>query len=324
MTLRKAVKPVIIGISNIRITDDERKLLKDHSPLGIILFARNIEKNDKGEQNKEVLAQLITDIKEILGENSIIAIDQEGGRVQRLTKPTFYDAPPAKDFGDLAKDQGLEVAIEKCKQNYSNIGKELKAFGINLDFAPVGDISHKGTHDVIGNRSFGAEPEIVVPLCIAALEGLQQEKVQGCIKHMPGHGRAKADSHKELPKVSTSLEELEKTDFKVFKELSSFDQVKLAMTAHIVYECIDPDNPATLSSKVIKYIRNEIGYKGLIISDAIEMKALNGEMKDIAKKALEAGVDIVLECTGKLENMIEVLDSVSKISINKFANLLLN
>lgn len=322
MTLRKAVKPVIIGISNIRLTDDERKLLKDHSPLGIILFARNIEKNDKGEQNKEVLAQLIADIKEILGENSIIAIDQEGGRVQRLTKPTFYDAPPAKDFGDLAKDQGLEAAIEKCKQNYGNIGKELKALGINLDFAPVGDISHKGAHDVIGNRSFGVEPEIVVPLCIAALEGLQQEKVQGCIKHLPGHGRAKADSHKELPKVSTSLEELEKTDFKVFRELSSFDQVKLAMTAHIVYECIDPNNPATLSTKVIDYIRDKIGYKGLIISDAIDMKALSGSMADITTNVLNAGVNIVLECTGKYENMLEVLGSVQEVSIDKFTNLL--
>ncbi|WP_419235008.1 beta-N-acetylhexosaminidase [Rickettsia endosymbiont of Nabis limbatus] len=322
MTLRKAVKPVIIGISNIRLTDDERKLLKDHSPLGIILFARNIEKNDKGEQNKEVLAQLITDIKEILGENSIIAIDQEGGRVQRLTKPTFYDAPPAKDFGDLAKDQGLEIAIEKCKQNYSNIGKELKALGINLDFAPVGDISHKGAHDVIGNRSFGVEPEIVVSLCIAALEGLQQENVQGCIKHLPGHGRAKADSHKELPKVSTSLEELEKTDFKVFRELSSFDQVKLAMTAHIVYECIDPNNPATLSTKVIDYIRDKIGYKGLIISDAIDMKALSGSMADITTNVLNAGVDIVLECTGKYENMLEVLGNVQEVLIDKFTDLL--
>lgn len=322
MTLRKAVKPVIIGISNIRLTDDERKLLKDHSPLGIILFARNIEKNDKGEQNKEVLAQLIADIKEILGENSIIAIDQEGGRVQRLTKPTFYDAPPAKDFGDLAKDQGLKVAIEKCKQNYSNIGKELKALGINLDFAPVGDISHKGAHDVIGNRSFGVEPEIVVPLCIAALEGLQQEKVQGCIKHLPGHGRAKADSHKELPKVSTSLEELEKTDFKVFRELSFSDQVKLAMTAHIVYECIDPDNPATLSTKVIDYIRDKIGYNGLIISDAIDMKALSGSMADITTNVLNAGVNIVLECTGKYENMVEVLGSVQEVSIDKFTDLL--
>ncbi|WP_395477099.1 beta-N-acetylhexosaminidase [Rickettsia endosymbiont of Pantilius tunicatus] len=322
MTLRKAVKPVIIGISNIRLTDDERKLLKDHSPLGIILFARNIEKNDKGEQNKEVLAQLITDIKEILGKNSIIAIDQEGGRVQRLTKPTFYDAPPAKDFGDLAKDQGLEIAIEKCKQNYSNIGKELKALGINLDFAPVGDISHKGAHDVIGNRSFGVEPEIVVPLCIAALEGLQQENVQGCIKHLPGHGRAKADSHKELPKVSTSLEELKKTDFKVFRELSSFDQVKLAMTAHIVYECIDPNNPATLSTKVIDYIRDKIGYKGLIISDAIDMKALSGSMADITTNVLNAGVDIVLECTGKYENMLEVLGNVQEVLIDKFTDLL--
>lgn len=324
MTLEKAVKPVIIGISDTKLTDREKALLHEHSPLGIALFARNIKTDEKGKQNKEALAQLIIDIKEILGENSIIAIDQEGGRVQRLTKPTFYNAPPAKDFGDLAKDQGLEIAIEKCKQNYSNIGKELKALGINLDFAPVGDISHKGTHDVIGNRSFCTEPEIVVSLCIAALEGLQQEKVQGCIKHMPGHGRAKADSHKELPQVNASIEELNETDFKVFKELATFNKIKLAMTAHIVYKSIDANNPATLSPKVIKYIRNEIGYKGLIISDAIEMKALNGDMKDIAKKALEAGVDIVLECTGKLENMIEVLDSVSKISINKFADLLLN
>lgn len=141
-------------------------MLHEHSPLGIALFARNIKTDEKGKQNKEALAQLITDIKEILGKFYYCYRSRGGYKVQRLTKPTFYNAPPAKDFGDLAKDQGLEIAIEKCKQNYRNIGKELKALGINLDFAPVGDISHKGAHDVIGNRSFGAEPEIVVPLCI--------------------------------------------------------------------------------------------------------------------------------------------------------------
>lgn len=161
-----------------------------------------------------------------------------------------------------------------------------------------------------------------MPLCIAALEGLQQEKVQGCIKHLPGHGRAKADSHKELPKVSTSLEELEKTNFKVFRELSFSDQVKLAMTTHIVYECIDPDNPATLSTKVIDYIRDKIGYNGLIISDAIDMKALSGSMADITTNVLNAGVNIVLECTGKYENMVEVLGSVQEVSIDKFTDLL--
>ena len=153
------------------------------------------------------------------------------------------------------------------------------------------------------------------------MDGLQQEGVQGCIKHLPGHGIAKADSHEELPKVDSSLEELEKTDFKVFKELSTFDQVKVAMTAHIVYESIDLDNPATLSAKVINYIRNEIGFKGLIISDAIDMKALSGSTEDISKKALEAGVDIVLECTGRYENMVEVLGSTETIAIDKFDNL---
>lgn len=324
MPLRKTVKPIIIGISTTKLTDKEKTLLQEHNPLGVALFRRNIEKNEKGEQNKEALIQLINDIKEILGENSLIAIDQEGGKIQRLIKPTFYDAPPAKTFGDLATEKGLEVAIEECKQNYNKIGKELKSLGINLDFAPVADLSYEEAHDVIGNRSFGSKSETVVSLCLASLEGLQKEGIQGCIKHMPGHGRAKADSHKELPRVNASLEELKETDFKVFKELSASNETKLAMTAHIVYESIDPNTPATLSSKVINYIRNEIGYKGLIITDAIEMKALNGEMQDIARKTLEAGVDIILECTGDHKNMVNVLGSVEETSIEKFADLFIS
>lgn len=325
MTLREKVKPVIIGIPDTELTNETRKLLQEHNPLGIILFARNIKKNDKGEQDKATLTQLISDVKEVLGENSIIAIDQEGGRVKRLTSPTFYDAPYAKKFGDLAGEQGLEIAVKECKKNYSDIGKELKEIGINLDFAPVADLRYENAHEVIGGRSFGSEPEIVVPLCLAALEGLQQEGVQGCIKHLPGHGRAKVDSHKELPKVKASLEELEKTDFKVFKELSAFEQVKLAMMAHIIYEAIDSDNPATLSPKVIDYIRNEIGFKErLIITDAIEMKALSGEMKDIAQKTLEAGVNIVLECTGDYETTIGVLGNVEEVSMGKFADLFIS
>lgn len=322
MTLRDKVKPVILGISTTKLTDKEKELLQEHNPLGVALFRRNIEKNEKGEQNKDALIQLINEIKEVLGENSIIAIDKEGGRVQRLIKPTFYDAPPVKTFGDLAEEKGLEVAIEECKQNYSKIGKELKSLGINLDFAPVADLSHKGAHDVIGDRSFGSKPEIVAPLCLAALEGLRQEEVQSCIKHMPGHGRAGADSHKELPHVKASREELKKTDFKVFEELSSSDKVKLAMTAHIVYEAIDSNNPATLSKKVINYIRNEIGFKDrLIITDAIEMKALSGEIKDTAKETLKAGVDIVLLCTGIYEDSVNVLGNIEEVPMDKFADL---
>ncbi|AFB21420.1 beta-N-acetylhexosaminidase [Rickettsia canadensis] len=311
MTIRQTVKPVIIGISGPELTDAERELFEEHNPLGVILFRRNIKKHDNGEQDKEALKTLIDAIKGVLGKNTIISIDQEGGRVKRLITPTFYDAPAAQTFVD----------VQRCKQNYSNIAKELREVGINLDFAPVVDLIHEGAHNIVGDRSFGSEPEVVVPLCLAAVDGLQEEKVQACIKHIPGHGRAKVDSHIGLPIIDNSLKELESTDFKVFKELAKQNNIKLAMTAHIIYQSLDPSNPATISKKVIDYIKSNIGFKGLIISDAIDMKALNGNMKDITKGVLDAGVDIVLECTGELDKMSEVLISVSEVSMNKFSNL---
>lgn len=311
MTIRQTAKPVIVGISGPELTDAERELFEEHNPLGVILFRRNIKKHDNGEQDKEALKTLIADIKEVLGENTIISIDQEGGRVKKFIKPTFYDAPAAQTFVDA----------EECKQNYSNIAKELREVGINLDFAPVADLIHEGAHDIVGDRSFGGEPEVVAPLCLAAIDGLQEEKVGACIKHIPGHGRAKVDSHIGLPVVDTSLKELEDTDFKVFKELAKHDNIKLAMTAHIIYKALDPHNPGTLSKIVIDYIKNNIGFKGLIISDAIDMKALSGSMADITKRVLDAGVDIVLECTGEFNKMSEVLGSVSESSMDKFSDL---
>ncbi|MFP3121063.1 beta-N-acetylhexosaminidase [Rickettsia sp. R2] len=311
MTIRQMVKPVIIGISGPELTDAERELFEEHHPLGVILFRRNIRKNDNGAQAKEALIKLIADIKEVLGENTIISIDQEGGRVQRLIAPTFYDAPAAQTFTDP----------QACKQNYSDIAKELREVGINLDFAPVADLIHEGADKIVGDRSFGGEPEVVVPLCLAAIDGLQEEKVGACIKHIPGHGRATVDSHKKLPIVDADIEELAKTDFKVFKELAKHYNIKLAMTAHIIYKALDPENPATLSKKVIDYIKNNIGFKGLIISDAIDMKALSGSMADMTKEVLDAGVDIVLECTGEFNKMSEVLCSVSESSIDKFSDL---
>lgn len=311
MTIRQTAKPVIVGIYGSALTDAERELFKEHNPLGVILFRRNIKKHANGEQDKEALKTLIADIKEVLGENTIISIDQEGGRVRRLVEPTFYDAPAAQTFTNP----------QECKQNYSKIAKELREVGINLDFAPVADLIHEGADNIVGDRSFGSEPEVVVPLCLAAIDGLQEEKVGACIKHIPGHGRAKVDSHIGLPIVDTSLKELEDTDFKVFKELAKHDNIKLAMTAHIIYKALDPHNPATLSKIVVDYIKNNIGFKGLIISDAIDMKALSGSMADITKRVLDAGVDIVLECTGEFDKMSEVLDSVSEGSIDKFSDL---
>ncbi|AAU04160.1 glycoside hydrolase family 3 N-terminal domain-containing protein [Rickettsia typhi] len=313
MKIRQTAKPVIIGISGSELTDAERELFEAHNPLGIILFRRNIRKNEKGEQDKAALIKLIENIKEVLGDNTIIAIDQEGGMVKRLIAPTFYDAPAAQSFTEL----------QTCKYNYSTIAKELREVGINLNFAPVADLIHDGADNIISDRSFGKEPEIVVPLCLSAIEGLQEEKVTACIKHISGHGRATVDSHIELPIIDTSLKTLEDTDFKVFKELAKHDYIKLAMTAHIIYTSLDPDNPATLSKIVIDYIKNNICFKGIIISDTIEMHALSGSMTDITKRALDAGVDIVLECTVEFNKMSEVLGSVAENSIDKFSDLLI-
>ncbi len=208
--------------------------------------------------------------------------------------------------------------MQECKQNYSNIGKELREVGINLDFAPVADLMHERADKIVGDRSFGSEPEIVVPLCLAAIDGLQEEKVGVCIKHIPGHGRATVDSHIRLPIIGTSLKELEDTDFKVFKELAKHDNIKLAMTVHIISKLLILRILPPYQKKVIDYIKNNIGFKGLIISDAIDMKALSGSMADITKGVLDAGVDIVLECTGEFNKMSEVLRSVSEDSIDKF------
>ncbi|WP_342269743.1 beta-N-acetylhexosaminidase [Rickettsia endosymbiont of Orchestes rusci] len=325
----KQVKPIIIGIAGTELTAQEIELFQNHPPLGVILFRRNIKSetitDGLGEkiqiQDREQLTNLIGSIKEVLGEHCIISVDQEGGRVKRLISPTFKSAPSAKTFADIAEQKGIDIAVERCKQNYKEIAKELKELGFNLNFAPVADLRHEGAHDIIGDRSFGSTPPTVIRLCQAALEGLAEAKVTGCIKHIPGHGRATKDSHKALPSVEASLEELEKTDFYVFKELAILPVSKLAMTAHIIYKALDPDNPATLSKKVINYIREEIGFKGLIISDAIEMKALSGGMADITEKAFAAGIDIVLECSGNFDNMTAVFGAAPACGVENFSEL---
>lgn len=328
------IKPVIVATSGPELTDAERDLFKKFHPLGVVLFRRNIAseiiKDSEGKiikiiQNKEKLINFINEIKAELGENCIIAIDQEGGKVKRLISPTFYDAPPAKKFGDVAEEQGIEFAAEECKTHYKKIAAELKTLGINVNFAPVADLRHEGAHDVIGDRSFGSNKNTIVRLCLAALEGMEEKGIIGCIKHIPGHGRSTKDSHKELPTINASLEELWQTDFYIFKKLSALTKCPLAMTAHIVYEALDLENPATLSKKVINYIKKDTGinFQGFVISDAIDMQALSGAYSaaEITKKAFAAGIDIVLECSGQIENMTEILGNAPDVSIDEFSEL---
>jgi beta-glucosidase len=325
----RKVKPVILGIQGTHLTDEEKNLLSQKHILGFILFRRNIEsvieKNEKGEvvkviQNKEQLISLINELKTLGGEETVIAIDQEGGRVRRLTTPTFEMRPSAKTFGDLYEQEGEEVAVAACRENFKSIGKELRELGIKINFAPVADLRHEGAHDIIGDRSFSSNKEIVTKLCEAALEGMKEEGVIGVIKHIPGHGRSKQDSHKELPKVDDSLEVLENTDFVVYKSLSN--KAEMAMPAHIIFKALDEENPVTLSEESINYIRENLGFKGILVTDALEMEALSKyTIAERAVKSLEAGCQIALECSGKIENMEAVLNAVGEVDAAAFEGL---
>lgn len=327
--MTRKVKPVILGIQGTHLTEQEKELLSKEHILGFILFRRNIEsiieRNEKGEvikviQNKDQLLNLIEELKITCGEEIIISLDQEGGRVRRLTTPTFKMRPAAKTFGDTAEEKGIDIAYPICKENYKDLAKELKSIGFNVNFAPVVDLKQEGAHDVIGDRSFGSDIETVIALSKAAIEGMKEEGITSTIKHIPGHGRSIQDSHKELPHVDEPLEVLEKTDFAVFKELAK--ETKIAMTAHIKYKALDEDNAVTLSKKAINYIREKIGFKGILVTDAIEMEALSeNTISERAKKALEAGCDVVLECTGKIENMAEVLNAVGEVETTIFDTL---
>ncbi|AZL15358.1 beta-N-acetylhexosaminidase [Rickettsiales endosymbiont of Stachyamoeba lipophora] len=287
------MKNVIYGLASTQLLHEEAEFIKKADPFGIILFTRNIE-------SKEQVQQLITELKDTLSRDINIFIDQEGGRVARLKAPMFRKLPAAKFFADLYAKDSI-AAINASFLNHYLIGLELKTFLINGCFAPVADLYYDYTHQVIGDRSFGNAVEQATKLAQAAHDGLIKAGVMACIKHLPGHGRATVDSHLELPRVTASIAELEATDFKVFKELKA----NFAMTAHIIYDALDPEHPATTSKQSIEYIKNNL-FNGIIVSDDIGMKALQGDFKTITKQVIDAGVDIVLHCSGNLEEMKQI------------------
>jgi len=279
------------------LTADEIAFFKEVEPFGFILFADNIETSDQ-------VRKLTDSMRACIGrEDAPILIDQEGGRVARLQPPEWRATLPAKRYGDLALVDKT-AALRATWINGRLLAAELYDLGINVDCAPVLDLSIPGAHDVIGDRSFGADPGMVAELARAFSEGLMSGGVLAMIKHVPGHGRAMADSHKELPTVDLPRAELEKTDFAPFKGLAD---VPLAMTAHILFPQIDPDRPATTSPKVIsEIVRGYIGYQGLIVSDDVTMAALSGSDRERAETTRAAGCDIVLHCYAELDQMREI------------------
>lgn len=295
---------VIYGCSGQELGAGERAFFRDTQPWGFILFARNIS-------GREQVRALVDSLRETVADAlAPVLIDQEGGRVTRLTPPNWRERPCAARFGQVYASSP-EVATEAAYLNARLIAADLGELGINVDCLPVLDVPVEGADNVIGDRAFAHDPAATITLGRAVIEGLLEGGVLPVMKHIPGHGRAMADSHLALPRVATTAEELSATDFVTFRSLN---QCPMAMTAHVVYEDIDPQRPATTSPKVIRdVIRGEIGFDGLLMSDDVSMGALEGPISVRAKAALFAGCDVVLHCNGKMEEMNEVAEGAKPL-----------
>jgi beta-N-acetylhexosaminidase len=291
-----AVTNTIFGFSAQELTPEEITFFMETNPCGYILFKRNVATPEQVKRLTEQLKSLNNN------PNLLILIDQEGGRVRRLRPPHFREAFAAGEYVKIA-EQNFDKALKAVELNHYLMGRELNELGINVDCAPVADLKFNWAHEIIGDRSFGEKPEKVAALCKAAITGLNGAGVHEVIKHIPGHGRALADSHEALPIVTTTLDELEKTDFSPFKSLNS---ATFAMTAHVVFEALDQENCVTHSSSCLRYIRERIGFSGLIMCDDLSMNALKGSLHNRAAKALAAGCDLLLHCNGNLDEMVEV------------------
>jgi beta-N-acetylhexosaminidase len=294
----------VYGCQGTTLAAQERDFFRGCSPFGFILFARNCDHPDQ-------VRALCDSLRDAAGSDVPILIDQEGGRVARLKPPHWRARAPARRFGELfEKDpQGGREAAYLCARA---IAHELKGIGVNVNCAPVLDVPVMGAHDIIGNRAYAMDPSTVIELGRATIDGYLDGGVLPIVKHIPGHGRALADSHLALPRVDATAEALATHDFVTFRSLN---EAPIAMTAHVVYEAIDPQRPATTSGKVVQtVIRGEIGFDGLLISDDLSMAALEGTLAMRAKLSFLAGCDVVLHCNGKLDEMIEIAQEAKPLA----------
>jgi beta-N-acetylhexosaminidase len=293
---------VIFGCAGPTLGAREHDFFRDIDPLGFILFQRNC-------QTPAQVRQLVADLRDAVGRaDAPVLIDQEGGRVARLKPPHWPAYPSATAIAALGGDRAVEAAWIGARL----IADDLLALGITVDCLPVLDVPVSGADNVIGDRAYGQSPGPVTVLGRAAAEGLLAGGVLPVMKHMPGHGRALVDSHHALPRVEASRAVLETSDFSPFRALA---HLPLAMTAHLVYEAIDSERPATLSARVIgDVIRASIGFDGLLLTDDLSMQALGGNFAERAQSALQAGCDVVLHCNGELGEMTEIASMVPSLT----------
>jgi beta-N-acetylhexosaminidase len=283
----------ILDAEGLRLTAEEKRFFADADPFGFILFARNIDTPDQ-------VRALCAEMRDAVGRDAPITIDQEGGRVQRLRSPIWRDWLPPLEHVAVAGPHAEEALYLR----YRIIASELRDLGIDSNCAPLVDVAGPETHDFLKNRCYGFDPGTVARLGRAVADGLMDGGVLPVLKHIPGHGRAVVDSHLDLPVVGAAHRDLSEVDFLPFKSLND---LPMGMTAHLVYSAID-DRPATTSPVMMRIIRDEIGFNGLVMTDDISMKALKGSLTDIARASLNAGCDVVLLCNATLEERRAVAD----------------
>ena len=287
----------ITGVSGFELTDAEREFIRAERPWGFILFKRNVE-------SPEQVSALVRECRSAVGQpEAPVLIDQEGGRVQRLGPPHWPVYPAGAVFGALY-DRDSQLGLTAARLSARLIAADLADLGISVDCLPLADVPVAGADAVIGNRAYGTDPAKVATIARAVTDGLEQGGILPILKHIPGHGRATADTHFRLPSVDTARSELERTDFAAFRPLAD---LPMAMTAHVVFSALDPAQPATTSATIIEQvIRGSIGFQGLLMSDDVSMNALSGSIAERTRAIISAGCDMVLHCNGKLDEVREV------------------
>jgi beta-N-acetylhexosaminidase len=293
MAIRRAF---ITGLAGLKLLDEEREFLREHQPFGLILFKRNIE-------NKAQATELVGEALRELAPEALVLVDQEGGRVQRFGPPHWPAYPPGAVFGRIY-DRDPKLGLAAARLGAQLMASDLLPMGINTDCVPLADVPVVGADRVIGDRAYGETPEKVAAIAAAVAEGIMAGGMLPVLKHIPGHGRANADSHQKLPVVNADKATLEAADFAAFRPLK---KLPLGMTAHVVFTAFDPVLPATTSPVVIReVIRGSIGFEGLLMGDDVSMGALSGSIAERARASLQAGCDLVLHCNGKMDEMHQV------------------
>jgi beta-N-acetylhexosaminidase len=300
-----STRAFITGVSGTELTAAEREFIRAERPWGFILFKRNVEAPAQ-------VAALVEELRAAAGAaDAPVLIDQEGGRVQRLGPPHWPVYPPGAIFSTLY-DADSALGLTAARLSARLIASDLADLGITVDCLPLADVPVPGADAVIGNRAYGTEPGKVAAIARAVTEGLEQGGVLPVLKHIPGHGRATADTHFKLPTVDAPRDELDRTDFAAFKPLAD---LPMAMTAHVVFSAVDPAHPATTSATMItQVIRGVIGFQGLLMSDDVSMNALSGNIAERTRAIFAAGCDMALHCNGNIEEMREVAGQTPELS----------